>query len=109
VLRRLGYENVRVIEGDGTLGHAAAAPYDAIVVTAQGPCVPPSLRSQLKPGGRLVMPLGESDFDQMLVRYTRLPDSGEALEKLFPVRFVRLIGAEGWPSALRSPIDQRDR
>lgn len=108
-LQKLGYQNVHVIEGDGTLGHATAAPYDAIVVTAQGPRVPPSLRAQLKPGGRLVMPLGEDEFDQTLVRYTKLADGGEALERLFPVRFVPLIGAEGWSSTARSPLDHSAR
>ncbi len=98
-LRRLGYNHVHVIEGDGTLGHAAAAPYDAIVVTADGPRVPPTLKSQLKPGGRLVMPMGESQWEQMLVRLTVLRDGSETLEKLYSVMFVPLIGAEGWPLA----------
>ncbi len=59
-LERLGYRNVEVRVGDGTLGWADGAPYDAILVTAGGPFVPPSLRAQLAPGGRLVMPVGES-------------------------------------------------
>ncbi len=101
-LRRLGYSHVHVIEGDGTLGYAAAAPYDAIVVTADGPRVPPSLKSQLKPGGRLVMPMGEKHWEQMLVRLTVTRDGGETLEKLYPVMFVPLIGAEGWPSSRTS-------
>ena len=98
-LQRLGYSHVHVIEGDGTLGYATAAPYDAIVVTADGPRVPPSLKNQLKPGGRLVMPMGEKHWEQMLVRLTVTRDGGETLEKLYPVMFVPLIGAEGWPSA----------
>jgi protein-L-isoaspartate(D-aspartate) O-methyltransferase len=101
-LQRLGYRHVHVIEGDGTLGYAAAAPYDAIVVTADGPRVPPSLKNQLKPGGRLVMPMGEKHWEQMLVRLTVTRDGAETLEKLYPVMFVPLIGAEGWPSAKSS-------
>jgi protein-L-isoaspartate(D-aspartate) O-methyltransferase len=98
-LQRLGYRHVHVIEGDGTLGHRGAGPYDAIVVTADGPRVPPALKSQLKTGGRLVMPMGEKQREQMLVRLTLSRDGGESLEKLYPVMFVPLIGAEGWPAA----------
>lgn len=100
-LRRLGYDNVDAIEGDGTIGWAAAAPYDAIVVTAEGPRIPPSLSAQLKPGGRLVMPL--NDDGQFLVRLTA--GDGGKLEKLYPVRFVPLIGIEGWSPDDRSPED----
>jgi len=103
-LRRLGYDTVDVIEGDGTVGWPGAAPYDAIVVTAEGPRVPPTLRAQLKPGGRLVMPVSEGELDQVLVRVTRSAD-GDKSEKLYPVRFVPLIGLEGWSPAERSPID----
>ena len=104
-LKRLGYRTVDVIEGDGTLGWALAAPYDAIVVTAEGPRIPPSLRAQLKPGGRLVMPLNEGRPEQVLIRVTRLADDGDRLEKLYPVHFVPLIGAEGWSPSERSPVD----
>lgn len=93
-LRRQGYTNVHVHCGDGTLGHAAAAPYDAIVVTAGGPKVPESLRHQLAPGGRLVMPVGPFDA-QELVRVRALP-GGDVHEALTGVRFVPLIGDEGW-------------
>jgi protein-L-isoaspartate(D-aspartate) O-methyltransferase len=104
-LKRLGYRTVDVIEGDGTLGWALAAPYDAIVVTAEGPRIPPSLRAQLKPGGRLVMPLNEGRPYQMLIRLTRLADDGDRVERLYPVHFVPLIGAEGWSPTERSPDD----
>lgn len=104
-LERLGYRTVRVIEADGSLGWALAAPYDAIVVTAEGPRLPPSLRAQLKPGGRLIMPVSENRGKQVLVRLTRLSDDGETVEKLLPVHFVPLIGAEGWSLAERSPSD----
>ncbi len=105
-LRRLGYDTVNVVEGDGTLGWPGAAPYDAIVVTAEGPRIPPSLRAQLKPGGRLVMPVSEGELEQFLVRLTRSANGGDKAEKLHPVFFVPLIGAEGWSSAERSSIDQ---
>ena len=94
-LQRLGYRHVHVIEGDGTLGHPAGAPYDAIVVTAEGPRVPPALRDQLKPGGRLVMPMGDP-HNQMLIRLTRRAEGDDTIEELYPVRFVPLIGAGGW-------------
>lgn len=97
-LHRLGYGRVEVEEGDGTTGWAVGAPYDAIVVAAQGPRIPASLRGQLKPGGRLVMPLGESGPDQSLVRLTLRPEGGDTIEKLASVHVVPLIGVEGWPS-----------
>lgn len=104
-LRRLGYHTVHVVEGDGTLGWRAGAPYDAIVATAQGPRIPPSLRAQLKPGGQLVMPVAEGQSGQSLVRLTRGEDGQDKMEGLQPVRFVPLIGAEGWSETERSPID----
>jgi protein-L-isoaspartate(D-aspartate) O-methyltransferase len=105
-LRHLGYDTVHVIEGDGTVGWPGAAPYDAIVVTAEGPRVPPTLLTQLKPGGRLVMPLSESNLEQVLVRVTRSRGDGDKTEKLYPVRFVPLIGVEGWSPDERSSIDR---
>ncbi|MCW5747053.1 MAG: protein-L-isoaspartate(D-aspartate) O-methyltransferase [Alphaproteobacteria bacterium] len=101
VLQRLGYANVKVEVGDGTLGWPAAAPYDAIVVTAGGPFVPPTLRNQLKPGGRLVMPVGRDSWAQSLVRVTRGSDGEDRQEELSLVSFVPLIGAEGWKDASR--------
>lgn len=108
-LDRLGYRTVHVIEGDGTLGWPGAAPYDAIVVTAEGPHIPPSLRTQLKPGGRLVMPLAHSSFGQSLIRMTRGDNGEDRMEDLQPVRFVPLIGAEGWSETQRSAVDDRHR
>lgn len=96
-LRRLGYDTVEVIEGDGTRGWAPAAPYDAIIATAEGPCIPPSLRAQLRPGGRLVMPVRDPECGQALVRMVRGDDGNDEVESIQPVRFVPLIGAEGWP------------
>jgi protein-L-isoaspartate(D-aspartate) O-methyltransferase len=103
-LQRLGYHNVEVVVGDGTLGWPAAAPYDAIIVAAGGPSVPASLRAQLKPGGRLVMPVGQISYAQALVRVTRGDDGKDREEELSLVSFVPLIGAEGWQdSTLRRP------
>jgi protein-L-isoaspartate(D-aspartate) O-methyltransferase len=96
-LQRLGYDRVQVIEGDGTRGWVPSAPYDAIVVTAEGPRIPPSLRAQLRPGGRLVMPLEYGSSGPTLVRLVRGGHHGkDAVESLQPVSFVPLIGAEGW-------------
>lgn len=97
-LRQLGYDNVDVHVGDGTLGWSAEAPFDAIVVTAGGPSdPPPELKKQLAPGGRLVIPLGATQKGQELVRLRRADDGGSFQEEnLGPVRFVPLIGGGGW-------------
>jgi len=95
-LAKLGYGNVHVLEGDGTLGWAEHAPYDAIVVTAGGPRVPKTLLDQLAVGGRLVMPVGPAARHQRLVRVTRTDAHEYAYEDLEEVAFVPLIGAEGW-------------
>jgi len=96
ILAEIGYDNVHVIQGDGTLGWPQQAPYDAIVVTAGGPEVPESLKNQLKPGGRLVIPVGTDMYNQELLRVTRVSDSEFRSENLEYVRFVPLIGEEGW-------------
>ncbi len=98
VLGNLGYQNVHVRQGDGTLGWPEHAPFDGIVVTAGGPDVPDTLKDQLKIGGRLVMPIGESTWYQELVRVTRITEAEFDTEDLVPVRFVPLIGEEGWDS-----------
>jgi len=95
-LRDDGYANVHVRCGDGTLGWPEAAPFDAIVVAAGGPEVPESLLDQLAVGGRLVIPVGETVGLQKLVRVTRLGAGRLRREELASVRFVPLIGAEGW-------------
>ncbi|MDH4107225.1 MAG: protein-L-isoaspartate(D-aspartate) O-methyltransferase [Gammaproteobacteria bacterium] len=95
-LARAGCANVEVIEGDGTRGFPEQAPFDAIVVAAGGPEVPESLKQQLKIGGRLVIPIGASRSVQELVRVTRVAESEFEVEDLADVRFVPLIGAEGW-------------
>jgi len=95
-LRDLGYANVHVRHGDGTLGWPAHAPYDAIVVAAGGPEVPKPLLDQLAIGGRLVIPVGSTPRAQELLRVRRMDEATYARENLGPVRFVPLIGAEGW-------------
>lgn len=99
-LHSLGYANVRVLEGDGTVGYAQEAPYQAISVTASGPRVPPSLVAQLAPGGRLLIPVGANDWVQELVLVRKLADEQVLRESLGSVRFVPLIGKEGWAEPL---------
>jgi protein-L-isoaspartate(D-aspartate) O-methyltransferase len=94
--RRLGYDNIRVHVGDGTLGWPAHARYDAIVVTAGGPEVPAPLREQLAADGRLVMPVGARPDMQQLVRVRRINEGGYRRENLGSVRFVPLVGEAGW-------------
>ena len=95
-LESLGYENVHVRHADGTLGWPEEAPFDAIVVTAGAPHVPESLRQQLKIGGRLVIPVGSSQAYQQVVRVTRVGEDEFETENLLAVRFVPLVGEEGW-------------
>jgi protein-L-isoaspartate(D-aspartate) O-methyltransferase len=95
-LQTLGYRNVLVHLGDGTLGWKEHAPYNAIVVTAGAPEVPDELMQQLAPGGRLVIPVGATPHLQNLVRVRRRPEGDFQHEELCPVRFVPLIGEKGW-------------
>ena len=95
-LSALGYRNVHVLHADGTLGWPDHAPYDAIVVAAGGPQVPESLKAQLKIGGRLVIPVGADRRLQEFVRVTRVSEHEYKTEELADVRFVPLVGAEGW-------------
>jgi len=95
-LAKLGYENVNVVEGDGTLGWPQQSPYDVIIVSAGGPAVPPALLDQLAIGGRLVIPIGPSPRAQHLVRVTRESEDRYAEDELGAVQFVPLIGASGW-------------
>lgn len=96
-LAKQGYDNVMVLCGDGTLGWPEHAPFDAVVVTAGAPSVPQSLVRQLVIGGRLVIPVGSGLHQQQLLRITRTSNEQTATEKLGGVRFVPLIGEEGWP------------
>jgi protein-L-isoaspartate(D-aspartate) O-methyltransferase len=90
----LGYGNVRVLAGDGVGGWPAAAPFDAILVPAGAPHVPPALLDQLKPGGRLIMPVGSRLIGQSLVRLERAANGVVTRETLCAVRFVPLVGAQ---------------
>ncbi|WP_461326393.1 protein-L-isoaspartate(D-aspartate) O-methyltransferase [Bradyrhizobium diazoefficiens] len=98
-LAELGYDNVHVLHGDGTKGWPEHAPYDAIVVAAGGPQVPEALKQQLKIGGRLVIPVGADQRTQELVRVVRLSKDEYRSEDIADVRFVPLIGEEGWATA----------
>jgi len=96
-LARLGYRNVEIAAADGSAGWPDEAPYDGIIAAASGRHVPQTLLDQLAPGGALVMPVGAAGDVQALVKVVRTgPDTFERTE-LCPVRFVPLIGAEGWP------------
>jgi protein-L-isoaspartate(D-aspartate) O-methyltransferase len=101
VLDQLGYRNIELHLANGTLGWVPRAPYDRILVTAGGPTVPRSLLDQLAPGGRLVMPVG-APREQRLVLVERDGDSFRETA-LGPVRFVPLLGAEGWPESEAMP------
>jgi protein-L-isoaspartate(D-aspartate) O-methyltransferase len=98
-LRRLGppVDRVRVYLHDGSLGFAPNAPYDAILVSAGAPHVPKALVDQLAPAGRLVIPVGDSPHAQRLLRVTKHDDGSLTTDNLGPVRFVPLVGDDGWP------------
>ena len=98
-LQRLGYDNVEIVEGDGTKGWRDGAPYDAILAAASGSHVPRPLVEQLAPGGRIVMPVGDPGWVQQLVKVTKQEDGILKQENLGAVRFVPLIGEEGWSNA----------
>jgi len=91
-----GARNVRVHVGDGSLGLESRAPFDVILVAATAPAPPPALKRQLALGGRLVLPVGRPAGRQSLVRVTRIGPDTWREEVLDPVRFVPLIGQEGW-------------
>jgi protein-L-isoaspartate(D-aspartate) O-methyltransferase len=92
----LGYDNVSIHVGDGTMGWPEAAPYDAILVAAGGPDVPDALMRQLKIGGRLVIPVGAEERAQKLLKLVRKDELTFESEDLGGVRFVPLIGEQGW-------------
>jgi protein-L-isoaspartate(D-aspartate) O-methyltransferase len=107
-LASLGYGNVHVLHGDGTRGWPEHAPYDAIIVAAGGPQVPESLKAQLKIGGRLVIPVGADRRLQELVRVTRVAEHQYTTTELADVRFVPLVGEEGWAVQGRRDIQLPD-
>jgi len=87
----LGYRNVQVRIGDGYAGWPEKGPFDGIVVTAAAPHVPPALIAQLKPGGRMVIPVGADGWAQHLKVITRRADGGYDERNVLPVRFVPLV------------------
>lgn len=93
-LAELGYSNVQVLVGDGSVGFPPEAPFDAIIVTAASPRVPQPLLEQLAEGGRLIVPVGSAHSQELLLYSLR----GERLSasRLGPVRFVPLVGEAGW-------------
>jgi protein-L-isoaspartate(D-aspartate) O-methyltransferase len=95
VLDSLGLLNVNIKIDDGTCGWEEEAPFDAIVVTAGAPEIPPKLVGQLGPGGRLVVPVGDQ-HSQTLVRILKREDGSYAVEQSIGCRFVKLIGRDGW-------------
>ena len=94
-LERLGYRNVKVVAGDGSLGLPEAAPFDAIIVSAAAPRVPPALIEQLALGGRLVIPVGDSQ-EQVVQLVQRDLNGHITLRTLEGCRFVPLIGQQGF-------------
>jgi protein-L-isoaspartate(D-aspartate) O-methyltransferase len=96
-LRQLGYSNITLKTGDGSRGWPEAAPFDAILVAAASPSAPESLKAQLAIGGRLIVPTGAED-QQILRRITRLSENRFEEDTLGAVKFVPLIGAEGFES-----------
>lgn len=95
ILEELGYDRVMVYCGDGYAGLPEAAPFDAIMVTAAPPELPAALLRQLKPGGRLVAPVGPMNQTQWLTLWCRLEDGRIEKKMIIPVRFVPMVEGEG--------------
>ena len=96
ILSRLGYGNIHVRIGDGYKGWLEEAPFDAILLTAAPPSIPEPLLAQLRPGGRMVLPVG-TIFQELQV-LTKRPDGSIETRKILPVRFVPMTGeAQGHP------------
>jgi len=94
LLDELGIDGVELCIGDGSLGWAAGAPYDAVLVTAGAPRVPEALWQQLKPGGRITVPVGDRSVQTLKVFERDQDDRRET--KLCDCRFVQLVGQDGW-------------
>ncbi|MBX7256782.1 MAG: protein-L-isoaspartate(D-aspartate) O-methyltransferase [Candidatus Hydrogenedentes bacterium] len=94
LLQTLGFNNVEVQVGDGTLGWQESAPYDVIIVTAAGPRIPAALRNQLREGGRLICPVGGRESQELLC----ITKIGQTFRQEYSTGcvFVPLIGADGW-------------
>lgn len=108
ILQDLDYQNVSVIQGDGSQGLPEGAPFDAIIVTAGSPNVPDALKQQLAIGGRLVIPVGDVDGHQTLLRVTRISEQEFKQDYLSDVRFVPLIGESGWHESRAPSADASD-
>lgn len=93
-LEQMGYPNIAVLCGDGSLGYPESAPYDAILVTAASPAVPEALKQQLALGGRLICPVGNRDL-QTLMKVVRTAQ-GFTAEEHTQCIFVPLVGIQGW-------------
>jgi protein-L-isoaspartate(D-aspartate) O-methyltransferase len=93
-LARLGYKNVAVVSGDGSLGWPLASPYNAILVSAAAPAVPATLVDQLDEGGRLVIPVGNAEQQDLMLLVKK--ENRVTQQTLFPCRFVPLLGLHGW-------------
>lgn len=90
-LHKYGYDNITCRQGNGYLGWNEKAPFDRIIITAAAPLIPPALLSQLKPGGRLVMPLGEPHWHQQLIVVTKDADGHTETVPILGVSFVPMI------------------
>ncbi|KPK60409.1 MAG: protein-L-isoaspartate O-methyltransferase [Gammaproteobacteria bacterium SG8_31] len=91
-LERLGYRNIRTREGDGYYGWSQCGPFDGIVVTAGASHVPPPLIQQLRPGGKLIIPVGSRFLTQQLLLVEKSMDGEVTTRQILPVRFVPLTG-----------------
>jgi len=105
-LAALGFNDVVLRVGDGSNGWPDNAPFDAIIVAAASPTAPASLKTQLVIGGRLIIPIGEDQQSQRLVRVTRRSSESFEEEDLGGVSFVPLIGDQGWDEKLGRPSGQ---
>ena len=99
-LKYLGYNNVSVRVGDGSLGAPAEAPFDAIIITAAAPAIPPTLKEQVAEGGRIVAPVGS--LGSQVLEVMELRETGWNTERSIPVMFVPLVGKHGWGEGERS-------
>jgi protein-L-isoaspartate(D-aspartate) O-methyltransferase len=109
-LGNAGYKNIHVRHSDGTQGWPEEAPFDAILVSAGAPEIPKTLERQLAIGGRMVVPVGRTSRAQELIRVTRASEDEYAREAIADVRFVPLIGKEGWKNKNRpskAPIERK--
>lgn len=106
VFEYLGYDNIEVRLGDGSLGCREEAPFDAILVAAGAPEVPQALVDQLAPGGRLVIPVGEEQRSQHLIRVRKTENGAIIREDLGGARFVPLVGTQGWNDPAAEEVER---